>query len=290
MQGATTSGLRGASYVTVAFSGAGHLLAYHLGVASVLQKSCDKGKENRSIPPIRAASGSSSGAIAAAVLAFMPHRLHDYTDRLLKERGRAFSSFQELLKEELEAKQDKRFDRDLFVCVTKSEDGKSHLIHHPSSASLDVERVLRSVEASCRIPVSFHPLDLFKSSASYEEEGIEVDGTLYVDGGVSGVFPPPCPLDQDSSASSHRILVCPISIGPTAASELVISPSYSRESPLIFSMMPKTRDGTMIQPTVQNLQNLVAAAGFTSPEVLYDWHRRGAEDAALFIEIYLDSE
>jgi hypothetical protein len=51
---------------------------------------------------------------------------------------------------------------------------------------------------SLDIPVSFHPLDLFQEdtyNTSRElqgAEGIEIDGTYYVDdGGISSIFPPP---------------------------------------------------------------------------------------------------
>ena len=70
-------------YTTVAFSGAGHLLAYHLGVASTLLTASTNTPQPK-LPPLRAVSGSSSGAIAAAVLSCLPHR--PYWKRLAKEK------------------------------------------------------------------------------------------------------------------------------------------------------------------------------------------------------------
>jgi len=231
----------------------------------------------------------------------MPHRLQEYTDRFIGDRGRGFFHLREMILEEEEIikqqRGQKHEDLELYVCVTKSEDGSPHLFPFPnhSASSFDGERLLQAIEASCRIPVSFHPLDLLKTIVSYEEEGIEINGTFYVDGGLSGVFPPPCPMDMDTTQQSHRILVCPLSIGRVLAinelsgkSQFVISPGHGATPSSNWSLMMKARDGMSIKPTVKNLQNLVAAAGFTSSEALLDWNNRAKEDAELFIASYLE--
>ena len=88
-----------ASFVTLSFSGAGHLLPYHLGVASSLHRASTNGGKSSciydntsthksqlphvpvSLPaPIKAVSGSSSGAVAATVLVRLPHRIEEYAD------------------------------------------------------------------------------------------------------------------------------------------------------------------------------------------------------------------
>ena len=313
-----------ATYTTVAFSGAGHLLAYHLGVALKLQQhfytnhisSTPPSSQTTStiaLPPLRAVSGSSSGAIAAAVMSRLPHhRLEEYADRFLQDRGHAFRNFQEML---LEEQKDNTGDHhqpqnpDLYVCVTKSHDGTPHLlpfpVNHANAEQQPQESqrkgLLKAIEASCRIPVSFHPLDLFQASnVSYEGEGIEIDGSYYVDGGVSGIFPPPIGMDSSTQhyQHHHRLLVCPLEIGPlpqtmstdhnnkngsnTTIHNHVISPNYYKtETAFSFSFLPtlRTRDGIAIQRPLQNLQTLVVAGGFTSREVLESWYQRGQDDA-----------
>jgi hypothetical protein len=63
-------------FLTLSFSGAGHLLPYHLGVAASI-------KINECATPIHAVSaGSRSGAIAATLFVYFPHeRIKDFADR-----------------------------------------------------------------------------------------------------------------------------------------------------------------------------------------------------------------
>ena len=293
------------------------MLAYHLGVALKLQQYFytptnhihTQTSRTAAWPPLRAVSGSSSGAIAAAVMSRLPHRLEDYADRFLQDRGHAFRNFQEMLLEEKEddGDQQKQFQNpDLHVCVTKSHDGTPHLLPFPASSfnlkqqpqESQIKRLLQAIQASCRIPVSFHPLDLFQvSNVSYEGEGIEIDGSYYVDGGVSGIFPPPIEMDRNNQHDQqhHRLLVCPMEIGPlpqtmptdnnngsnTTVHNHVISPNYSSKTASSFSLFPsfRTRDGISIPRPLQNLQTLMVAGGFTSTEVLESWYQRGKDDA-----------
>jgi len=295
--------------ITVAFSGAGHLLAYHLGVASTLL---------RLKVPIQAVSGSSSGAIVAALLSFLPHQLENYADRFLQDRGHAFRNFREMILEgEKEQKETQTFSHatreeavryqsktetiattrpDLYVCVTKSDDGTAHLLKFPSQSlkNNSSDRLFRAIEASCYIPVSFHPLDLFQTSSNnYQGDGIDFDGTYYVDGGISGIFPPPLP---DVQEPHHRILVCPVELGPLPTSlsfsslqtNHVICPGYNSSSEgVIHWPFLKARDGISIRRPLKNLQSLVAAAGFCSGKVLASWYQRGKDDAERQLETLL---
>jgi len=77
------------------FSGAGHLLSYHLGAAQTLF--LDENPKRSA--HIHSVAGSSSGAIVAAVLACFPHRIEEYTTRFLEDGGRALRNFQEMLVE-----------------------------------------------------------------------------------------------------------------------------------------------------------------------------------------------
>lgn len=288
------SSSHGVVTTTIAFSSAGHLLAYHLGFASVLRRAI----QQRKLPPLSAVAGSSSGAIAAALLSQIPHRLDEYTQRFLQDRGRAFSNFQQMLQEEEEVPSEEEQEKqptlaaNLYVCVTKSEDGSPHLFEFPPPAAAENtksppaahhDRLLKAIEASCRIPISFHPLDMFQSAVTYEKEGIEIDGSYYCDGGISGIFPPPTPMDLDTSKPAIRILVCPIALGGMThgnQNNHVICPSLGASSR--WSWL-KTRDGVSIQPSFQNLQSLVVAGGLASSDVLESWYNRGKNDANRFL-------
>jgi predicted acylesterase/phospholipase RssA len=278
---------------TISFSGAGHLLSYHLGVArSLLQRGI--------VSRTRSIAGSSSGSIAATLLSLAPGRLEEFWDRFLASRGKGFAHLGEILLLEDDDDRDQRrgvksSSPQLFVCATNSCDGSPHLFQF-NPHEYDKGRLLNAIQASCRIPVSFHPVDLFKDNVSYQGEGIEIDGNFYVDGGLSGTFPPPTPFDTENEVGErpHRILVSPISvrligqhaIGNTKQ-ERYTGPSTSivcpANAPSRWSRFFKTRDGLVaIEPSLANLQSLVPAAGFASTEALRDWHMRGMEDAERF--------
>lgn len=205
--------------------------------------------------PIRSVSGSSSGAIAATVMTLMPHRLEEYTDRFLQDRGNAFRNLREMLKEQettqsslLEPESDgkggvhRKILRSgdspvLSICTTRCSDGGMELFSFGDGGNnTDLppqgphERLLKAIEASCKIPVSFHPFDMVvlsykdllnnlptipgtsnneKQDAYPCEEGVVIDGRGYVDGGIAAPFPP-TPLDGDQDCTG-RIVVSPIS-------------------------------------------------------------------------------
>ncbi|CAB9503921.1 expressed unknown protein [Seminavis robusta] len=268
--------------LTVSFSGAGHLIAYHLGVSKSLlnhQDFCNR---------IKSVSGSSSGAIAAAIVTQIPHRLDEYSDRFLKERGKAFEHFRALMEEEKDRSRVKD-GPNLLVCATRSSDGSPQLF--PFTAPYpDQERLFDVIRASCQIPASFHPLDLFaKNPMTYEGEGIEIDGTLYVDGGVSGVFPPARLHDQEQS---HRILVTPIAVTLTETTKEYLSTLICphKGAPSMWSRFFTTRDGIAIEPSVSNIQSLVPASGMTSSEALEDWYLRGMDDGERQLDVLMDTE
>jgi predicted acylesterase/phospholipase RssA len=321
--------------VTVAFSGAGHLLAYHLGVACQLRRHVQLLSEEEpqqqlqptQLPPTQqqprqqrpwqlvAVSGSSSGAIAAAVLSHLPRHLwEEYAHRFIQDRGYALRTFQEMrqeqeLRDSANDKPSKIKNCGLHVCVTNSNDGTPHLLSFPNNSHHDNNHsqhadslLLRALEASCRIPVSFHPWDLFQKSSSpvtYRGEGMDIDGTFYVDGGLSGLFPPripiatATPLSSSSSSSSpgkvvvrqRRILVTPFEIiGPLPCSSSsssqpkdllrqqeqepevhVICPNSNTTGngilPSSLSRFFQTRDGVTLRPGLFNVQAMAVASG-----------------------------
>jgi predicted acylesterase/phospholipase RssA len=246
------------SFWTLSFSGAGHLMPYHLGVAKTLLSTGVPPDADTSVAsweetpqsalyrlPIRSVTGSSSGAIAATVLTLLPHRLEEYTERFLQDRGHAFRNLRELLlEEEEESRGDTRslWSSDgpmLSICTTRCSDGDIELFSF-GGGDLDDEaansnnglhqeepkpheRLLKAVEASCKIPRSFHPVDMVAlhynrwlrklphTRDTYPaEEGISINGddNGYVDGGIAAPFPP-TPLDGDPLCTG-RIVVSPI--------------------------------------------------------------------------------
>jgi predicted acylesterase/phospholipase RssA len=326
---------------SVSFSGAGHLLAYHLGVARRLldsqqqqqqqqlqqkEEEDDHNNNNNHILSIRAVAGSSSGAIAATVLSLFPHRLDEFTDHFLRGGGRALSRLKGMILEDANCtissttvtdqnhKPTRLPPKLLGVGTTNCKDGSLHLftfdtslngaaedtntsLQQPQPLLLDKLRLIRAIEASCTIPMSFHPLDLFhgrKSSLSSssssspssflsypDQEGIEIDGEYFVDGGIAAPAPP-SPLDLDPL--SRRIVVSPISSRTTTSRTMMTI------CPLDTTLaLPggdwTARCGTFsIRPSVQNLRAMIASAGFAPPIVLQEWHQRGMNDTERFLD------
>jgi predicted acylesterase/phospholipase RssA len=315
---------------SISFSGAGHLLAYHLGVARRLldTQQCQQQQKEEvnhndthdNILSIRAVAGSSSGAIAATVFAVLPHRLDEFTDHFLRDGGRALSRLKTMILEDDDAStsisstmatgQNHKPARSppsmtlLGVGTTNCKNGSLHLftfdsvsngsaedtnttaLHPPlpSLQLLDKSRLIRAIEASCTIPTSFHPLDMFQSSSSFlsypDHEGIEIDGEYFVDGGIAAPAPP-SPLDLDPL--SRRIVVSPISRSKSGSQMMMIRPLDTT-----FALPGgdwTTRCGTFsIRPSVQNLRAMIASAGVAPPGVLQEWHQHGMKDTERFLD------
>jgi predicted acylesterase/phospholipase RssA len=277
---------------TLSFSGAGHLLPYHLGVAIVLSRS------SACLPhPIRAVAGSSSGAIAATAMTLLPlHRLEEYSDRFLHDRGHAIRNLQQMLMdeddissttttEELEKQQGKPARQPLLViCTTKCSIGKMHLFTFDmlTGQPPPTQEILKAVQASCLIPRSFHPFDMFcRYDLSYaDQEGIQMDdGSFHVDGGIAAPIPS-TPLDQDPCCQG-RIQVSPIS-GPR--SSLSIRPKDMSLPLLPFTLTTTRCQPFQIRPSVQNVRAMAVAIGIASTETLRDWYNRGMDDATEFVQ------
>ena len=98
------------NFLTLRFSGCGHLLPYHLGVSSVFLEEASKqasyrsrssnDQQKRTLPRIKAVSGSSAGAIAAVVHARLPHRVEEFATKFISERGNALKTLKSMLHEE----------------------------------------------------------------------------------------------------------------------------------------------------------------------------------------------
>mmetsp|Transcript_14334 Transcript_14334/g.20464 ORF Transcript_14334/g.20464 Transcript_14334/m.20464 type:complete len:344 (-) Transcript_14334:111-1142(-) len=335
--------------ISLSFSGAGHLLPYHLGVARVfsrfLKKKQKQPKHANQTLSIESVSGSSSGAIAAAVMAFLSHRLEEYTDIFISEGGNALTTLDRMLQEKsipYETRQHRQNQNDstlfllqppsitLLVATTKCEDGSLHLFpfessvheevnntsnvtdfHNPktfydtsiddykfSQIGINKHHLMRTIKASCYIPLSFHPIDIFTKATqlSYpKHEGIEIDGTHYVDGAIASPAPPTTDRTLPPSTASNIIVVSPISgsihpMNSPSSSEMIhrISPTDNTLSFLPMNMELTARCGTFrIRPSVQNIRSCFASVGFgASPPMLRNWYNRGFDDATRFLESF----
>jgi predicted acylesterase/phospholipase RssA len=264
----------GASW-NLSFSGAGHLISYHLGVAQTLRAS--------NAASIQSVAGSSSGAIVAAVLTCMPYRLEEYSDRFMHDGGRAFANFKKMLNDPSDKVGESQIINrpTLHIATTKCSDGSLKLFSfQPDNIHHKHEKVLLALKASCKIPVSsFHPWDVFsKHAPSYPDyDGIEIDGDSYVDGGIAA----PCPVVNDTQQSTN-IIISPIS-GSSSAKWNIRPLDTSWKLPLIGDL--SARCGTFaVRPSVDNLRAIVISAGAAPPQVMKDWHNRGVDDANEFLK------
>lgn len=262
----------------LSFSGAGHLMSYHLGVARTLQAS--------NATSIQSVAGSSSGAIVAAVLACMPHRLEEYADRFMHDGGRAFANFKDMLNDSSDKVRETQMiihRPTLHIATTKCTDGSLKLFSfQPGNIHVHHEKLLLALKASCKIPASsFHPRDVFsKHAPSYPDlDGIGIDGESYVDGAIAA----PCPLANNINAEQHtNIAVSPIS-GSSSAVWNIRPKDTSWKLPLMGDI--SARCGTFsVRPSVDNLRALVISAGVAPPNVLKDWCNRGVDDANEFLK------
>jgi hypothetical protein len=243
--------------LALSLTGSGHLMTYQLGACQVLLKGD---------LPIAAISGSSGGAIAATVVCCIPNRLEDYASQFIQKKGHGFSILQTMLQEE--SCEDVVPTTLLSICLTRCRDGAPILkTFHSPLTNLDHD-LLPTIAASCEIPPSFHPWDLFGSHQLWYPEGIVIDGESYVDGGIAAPAPP-------VQEPYEKVIVSPISGGYDTSTR--ISPKDSSFQ-LPFCQLT-ARGGFRIRPSVQNLRALRASSGMTSSyelQMYYDWGKRDA--------------
>ena len=248
-------------------------MAYHLGVACTLQDS--------KLTQIQSVAGSSSGAIVAAVMACFPHRLNEYSSRFLQDGGRAFANFNQMLIETPTNEEDVPNRPILHVATTNCSDGSLKLFtFHSDRTQQTKDQLSLALQASCRIPVSFHPWDVFsKQNPTYpEQNSIEIDGEHYVDGGIAA----PCPILRNENNQSTNIVISPIS-GSSSEKWNIRPIDTSWKIPMIGDVT--ARCGTFaIRPSIDNLRAFVISAGVAPSNVLKDWHNRGMDDANIFLD------
>ena len=299
-------------FLTLSFSGCGHLLPYHLGVSSVLldegSKRASKSNKKRHLPRIKAVAGSSAGAIAAVLHTRLPHRIEEYASRFIAERGHALKTLTTMLHEEensLNASNHPSFTTitdgkreippSLHIATTKCIDGSKHLFSFPGtmfssiSTTWTTDKVLDAVKASCTIPQSFHPADIIfkRQNISYPDvDGIYIEGHHHVDGGIASPAPG-TPRDKEEGA-------CPIIISPISAG----SPSFFSRNGKVQRRISPTDDSCRllpisnltcrgdfnVKPSLQNLRALRMASGLVSSTELQGWYDRGVEDALTMVK------
>jgi len=281
---ASSSLLRQCKFLTLSFSGAGHLLPYHLGAATAIRGATKNDDNELATRPIRVVSGSSSGAIAAALFVYFPaERVREYADRFISDGGRAMYHFKEMIDETAEANRD-GIDggaTTLHVATTRCSDGALHVFDFPPNppSVFDKTHLVRCLEASCKIPQQFHPSDVLPSrwpSTYPEEEGVFIDGSSYVDGGISAPAPPAPLASLETNEGACRVVISPISGGNTEKNMIRISPA---DDSWKFPVDIRCRGGFSVHPSVQNIKALQVSAGLAPTSILQEWYDRGYEDA-----------
>jgi predicted acylesterase/phospholipase RssA len=177
----------------------------------------------------------------------------------------------------------------LYVCATKSSDGSMHLFEFDlkeNNPQTD-PNLFRAIHASCMIPKSFHPFDVFSRETPSYPDGIEIDGVLFCDGGISSPAPS-TPMDDDVNCV-RNIVISPIS-GPESIRTRrgSIRPN-DRSFALPFAFT--SRCGSFqVNASLQNLRAAFGSIGAATPETLRDWHDRGVTDAEMFLESVKEKE
>ena len=280
-------------FLTLSFSGAGHLLPYHLGVATSLLKT-SAATNQKKLLPIHAVSGSSSGAIAACLFVYFPNQIQGYTDRFISDGGRAMYHLKEMIYDNDDSNNNLVVDNDntsLHIATTRCSDGSLQLFEFPSklqSSVLDKDHLVNCLRASCKIPPHFHPSDVLQKStwlsSSYaiypSQDGIIINGESHVDGGISAPAPP-TPLDTKEGAC--RVVISPIS-GPdynNKSNTIRISP---KDNSWKLPIDIKCRGGFSIYSSMLNLKAMQNSAGLVSSSILQDWYEKGIDDGVRMID------
>ena len=288
----------------VCFSGAGHLLPYHLGVCSYLNETIHPDKRKMNIASV---SGSSSGAIAATLYALLsPSSLDSFTNQFIEQGGGGISLLQTIMQKMPRS----TIPKPLYIFMTPCKDSTMACIHPFSNIQEhEMQRLFSCIQASCRIPTSFHPMDIlhfhllpsftfFSSKLSYpESDGVTLDGISYVDGGIAAPFPNPLQTSivlhdrpnvkysLNVNQKDHVIMVSPLSYTHKTN---IFNANYTRISPndSTFSFLPNdvivgstSLPHNNIRPSIQNIHALRVSMGAANKIELQQWYELGKENA-----------
>ena len=171
----------------------------------------------------------------------------------------------------------------LHIATTRCIDGKPHIFSFHDFDLGQRKRILTAVEASTKIPISFHPFDVLPlSSSTYDAtEGIEINGESFVDGGIAMPAPPlPEGLSNDYDDDILDVVVSPIA-GSSRRRVRVSPPS----SPWRFGnfFLP---DDFGIELSITNYKAGTRAAGLINRYESEKWYQRGQDDVERFLENY----
>jgi hypothetical protein len=271
---------------------------------------------------IRHVAGSSGGSVAATVVTqlraavpatALPHHrpqyhqeqqhhvIDEYARAFMHQKGRALTLLKERLTEHVNSQQQHSSQQRqealqlapqpvLGICTTKCSDGTAHMFLFSDAYIQDdkqLEILLACVEASCAIPRSFHPWDVFTSqTVQYPvEEGIRINklgaadddnnDESYVNGGIAAPAPPTPP-------ELTRIIISPVageSPVPCHRISPIADPSFSN----LRLPFPLKKGDFGVHMSWQNLKALRASAGMVSTEELLLWYEQGQRDAERFV-------
>jgi predicted acylesterase/phospholipase RssA len=264
--------------VAVSFSGGGHLLAYHLGVAHQL-KVANVG--------VDCFAGSSSGAVAAAVAATVDARgIQEFMEHTVQ--CRSVSGLAHFLADDAH----RTANSNLAISVTDCSTGANRLLRSFTSTP----GMLAAVAASCHIPPSFHPLDFVNADpqnrprvypseegrrCEWSEGGASVEGH-FVDGGLSANIP----LVPDHHTARVSVLSTPDS-RVLAPSDAGGAQGALGQLPVPFSVrLPSTLNmsGLGVYLSLSNLRRVVVAGAGAPPAVLRRLFIEGQRDCASRLE------
>jgi predicted acylesterase/phospholipase RssA len=251
--------------IALSLTGSGHLLVYQLGALKVLIDAV--GVDGNAGVVIDHVSGSSGGAIAATAMSLFPSSLTDFARDFIQRKGSGLRLLRDHV-ENITCLQEVG-GATLSICTTRCHDGQAILF--PFTA--DKERLMQYVEASCTIPPSFHPVDLLSSSAvsTYpEDDGITIDGTSYVDGGIAAPAPPTPP-------GLRRVVISPVSGSCTLADDMICPAAPYR----LFTI--NVRGGFRVNTSMPNLRVLRASTGLTTSAELQSYYDMGKHDGETFV-------
>lgn len=248
----------------ISFSGSGHLLCYHIGVARTL---ITEGND-----AFAHVSGSSGGAVTAAVATTLsPADVHrfaiDYAVCC-----KALSGVRDMLPDDAH---ERAARANVHVGVTTCESGEPALLN----TFVNRQQLVDSVFASCRFPRSFHPLDFWRHGPRYPAaEGKEIGGTCYVDGALSSALPIP-PMGEDVATLRVSVMAAP------SEARLLCPAKPSRTSHGLpnLSLGHKQLLGLPVHLCVSNVQNLHAGAFGASARALERLYDAGRSDAERFL-------
>lgn len=254
----------------LSFSGSGSLFVYQLGVYQALYNA---------IAHQNVVFGGSSGGALAATMASM-HFCAKKTDcmsrliPLLHTTGPLKVIEHEL--DQLNTESAQKVLRSVFVSVTRCSDGANVL----RSSFQSKQELLQCLRASCHIPVSFHPLDLFTNCLSSRNltfpahEGVKIDQSLstYVDGAFSASIPQ---LHVDASISVSPLL-CKVDF-PTILVHPESRPVIKTEFMPFEIPCYVTVGGQRCKICIQNLRAISCAIALTRKQ-REEWFHKGVSD------------